>query len=342
VDLLLTLGLAAIAALALVYLGRAIIIRKRAAVRMASVSRGIVHATVTAKSDAVRPSPTDGAQLLQSAQVEDPALGLLAKLPPFAPVAIRLLRLLDRADTEPREIASQIAADPALRAQLLGIANSPLFAIRVPVEDPLKAITMIGMEQTRALAITWTMRSLHANAPKSGLVRRLWRHSLTTGIVAEWLADAYGLSAAYANSAGTLHDIGRIGLLAAHRDAYEKLLLQTYDSTEQMLLEEKLQFGLNHCEAGGVLIRSWGFAEGLWPAATDHHQPFHGAGLTSLIQLACHLSTSLGFPAVTYPVVHSPDVIVSQKVPVELQSTIQQRLPSLRDHLDQSVKKLDF
>jgi HD-like signal output (HDOD) protein len=281
-------------------------------------------------------------EILESAQVESADLGLLAKLPPFAPVAIQLLRILDRPDVEPREVAGQIAADPALRGQLLAIANSPLFGLRVTVQEPLHAIALLGIEQTRSLAVTWTMRALHAGSPKSGVVRLLWRHSLATGIIAEKLADAYLLAPPRANSAGTLHDIGRVALLAAYRDVYGKLLMQTQDSPAQMLDEEKLQIGLNHCEAGGILMKSWGLAPELVHAATGHHQPSNGSGLNSLIHLSCQLATSFGFAAVTQPEYRTPDVIVSETVPAELQTSIRQRLPALIEQIDRSLEKLDF
>ena len=339
---LVAFGVFVLAGLAAAYIGLAIIRRTRNSVRIADISGEIVRPTRTAEIDPAPPSPTQGAELLQSAHVEDHSLGLLAKLPPFAPVAIRLLRLLDNAEAQPSEVASLIAADPALRTQLLGIANSWLFAVRVPIDEPLKAITLIGMDQTRALALTWAARSLHANAPRSAIVRRLWRHSLATGIVAEALADAYGLKSTDANSAGTLHDIGRIALLAAHGKTYEKLLLRTHDSVEQMLSDEKLQFGLNHCEAGCVLIQSLGLSDELSQAASDHHQPSNGHGLNALIYLSCKLATSLGFPTVAQAERHNPDETISLDAPAELQSTIQQRVSGLLEHLDQAMERFDF
>ena len=132
-------GLFVLCGLGVAYLGSAIYARKSQAGRIAAASRTIVQAPtlLSAEAAAAPPSPAAGAQILQSAQVENADLGLLAKLPPFAPVAIHLLRILDRPDVEPRDVASQIAADPALRAQLLAIANSPLFGLRVTVQDPL-------------------------------------------------------------------------------------------------------------------------------------------------------------------------------------------------------------
>jgi putative nucleotidyltransferase with HDIG domain len=325
-------------------IGDKVFLKARTSSRLASASRDIVQATLVAESETAPVSTTDGAQLLESARVEDPGLGLLAKLPPFAPVAISLMRLFDHPDVEPEQVADQIGSDPALRSQLLAIANSWIYAPPAPIAEPLQAIHLIGMDHTRALSITWAMRSLHANAPKRGIVRRLWRHSLTTGLIAEQLADVYGVFRPDANSGGTIHDIGRIALLGAQSHEYEKFLLQTYDSIEQRLAEEKQQFQLNHCEAGCVLVQHWGFGPALIHAVSNHHQPVvpSDRGLTSLIHLSCQLATSMGFAAVTHAEPHNPDTTVSLNAPADLQAAILERLTVLPEQLDTAVARLDF
>ena len=59
--------------------------------------------------------------------METVELGPLAKLPPFAPVVISLLRLFDRDDVNIESVASLVESDPAIASELLGVANSPLF-----------------------------------------------------------------------------------------------------------------------------------------------------------------------------------------------------------------------
>jgi HD-like signal output (HDOD) protein len=312
--------------------------------RVASASRDLVQKAMVAESETAPVSTTDGAELLESARVEDPGLGLLAKLPPFAPVAIGLMRLFDKPEVEPKEVAQYIGSDPALESQLLAIANSWLYAPAAPVIDPLQAINLIGMDQTRALSVTWAMRSLHANAPKRGVMRRLWRHSLTTGLIADQVAGIYGVFRPDANTGGTLHDIGRIALLGAYGNDYEKFLLQSYETVDQRLVEEKRQFQLNHCEAGCVLVQHWGFGAPMLHLVTNHHKPVvpSDRGLTSLIQFSCQLATSLGFAAVTHAESNNPDAVVALNVPEELQATVTERLAALPEQLDSAVAKLDF
>ncbi len=335
------LGLVVLAGLAGAF-GLAKYKRYRTTVRIAAASGGIVQAVDDRRDGGSKQPVQDGSELLQSAKVEDRSLGLMARLPPFAPVAIRLLRLLDKDDVDARDIADQVASDPALRAQLLGVANSWLYAVSEPIHDPMKAITQIGIDQTRALAVTWAVRSLHAGAPKSGRVRRLWRHSLSTGIVAEQLADLYCVKPTAANTAGTLHDVGRIGLLSAHSPGYEQFLLQSWETAEEMLTEERAQFELNHCEAGCILILHWGLPEDLLRAARGHHQANSGNAEDALIHFSCQLANSVGFPAVTYGKILTPEETTRQHAPEEMRDRIIERLPKIMERLDDAVQRLDF
>src|ERR1039458_5396889 len=48
------------------------------------------------------------------------------------------------------------------------------------------------------------MRAMLRDAPKTGVVRRLWRHSIATAVIAKELAPIYGVAAGVAHTAGIL------------------------------------------------------------------------------------------------------------------------------------------
>jgi len=102
---------------------------------------------------------TRGAEILESNEVETEELGELAKLPPFRPVVIRLLRLFDRDDVKIDEVSALVESDPAMASELLAVVNSPLFAVQQTVSNPSHAITLLGVERTQSLAATLAMRS---------------------------------------------------------------------------------------------------------------------------------------------------------------------------------------
>ena len=76
----------------------------------------------------MRPSPGDLRQQDRK--------GLLARIPAFPPIVLRLLDLLARDDVEIRELVALISSDPAFSAQILQVANSPLFGFRAQDRQP--------------------------------------------------------------------------------------------------------------------------------------------------------------------------------------------------------------
>src|SRR5437868_12453653 len=62
--------------------------------------------------------------------VEQPKLGKLAKLNPFSPVALSLIRHFDRDDADIKEIVNLVSSDPALSVETLAYVNSPLFSFK--------------------------------------------------------------------------------------------------------------------------------------------------------------------------------------------------------------------
>jgi HD-like signal output (HDOD) protein len=61
----------------------------------------------------------------------------LNHLPPFPAVALRALQLASDGNTRLRELHEVIRTDPAFSSELLRIANSPLYGIRVEIKNTL-------------------------------------------------------------------------------------------------------------------------------------------------------------------------------------------------------------
>ena len=127
----------------------------------------------TIGEDAVRRPPStlpSAEELLGPERNEFPELGALGRLTPFSPVAIRLLRTFDSDDVNFRGVVDLISSDAAVSSELLATVNSLLFGPPMRIADPGQAVTIPGIEHTRALVTTLAMRSLMDGAPN--LMRR--------------------------------------------------------------------------------------------------------------------------------------------------------------------------
>ena len=100
---------------------------------------------------------------------------------------------LDETINHPRSsianIAKLISEDPGLTGRILKLANSPLFACLAKIESITQAITIIGVQQVRDLALAISVMDVFKGIP-AGLIdmQQFWRHSIATGI-----ADGLGL-----------------------------------------------------------------------------------------------------------------------------------------------------
>ena len=71
--------------------------------------------------------------------------------------------------------------------------------------------------------------------------------------IAQEFAAAFGVPNDLAHIAAIMHDLGRMGLLAAHPTEYTRLALAAHNTEADIRAEEQAQFGMDHCRA----VRFW-------------------------------------------------------------------------------------
>jgi len=244
--------------------------------------------------------------------------GLLARIPAFPPIVLRLLDMLGRDDTEIPDLVELISSDPAFSAQILSVANSPLFGFRSQVASLQSALVLLGLRRVRAL----TMTVATANHMKGVLhieeLSRCWRHMLACALLTEELALACAMRDERAYTAGLLHDVGRLGLLLAYPKEYAELLRNAERTALGLLDCERQALGMDHCEAGRLLAEHWNLPADFQIIAGRHHDPQANfePDLLSLVHLACQLADSLGFWAVEPLQPNSPEQIVAALPPL--------------------------
>jgi putative nucleotidyltransferase with HDIG domain len=229
---------------------------------------------------------------------------ILEKVPPFPPVAAKLLSVLSRPDAEVREVAQLIGMDATFTGRLLRVVNSYEFGLKSPVTNVNQAVAMAGMDRTRQIMLTQAAAAYTQGALRAGELRRCWQHSIATAVLANEIALACKAFVDTAFTAGIMHDIGRLGLVVAYPDRYERVIRDAATHCLDLLDFEQEEFGVNHTEAGRYLAERWGLPEELRMVAGRHHDPSDGAelDLVRIVHIACQLADSLGYD-VTRPLV---------------------------------------
>src|SRR5690606_832545 len=88
------------------------------------------------------------------------------------------------------DLKTVVEGDPSLSARVLRTVNSAAYAVRSKVSNLHQAISLLGFNQIRNLAITASVSDSFKTDNVSGPYRRsgLWRHLVSVGICARLVA----------------------------------------------------------------------------------------------------------------------------------------------------------
>jgi HD-like signal output (HDOD) protein len=232
----------------------------------------------------------------------------------FRPVAVKLLQLLVNEDVSVHEVSRLLNSDPGFSTEMLTMANSAAYGSSNRILTIERAVVLLGLDRTRSLATKTALDGMIRGLGGSPTIRNCWRHSLATALIAKWLAPFYRLHPDLIYTTALMHDVGRLGLLAAEPNQYSKLLESVEGTSEDMLLVERWAFRVDHCEAGLFLTKTWGLPEEFWLPSSQHHAARNSAtaGSVDIIRLACALAQALGYKAA--PMVQSelPEALLEQ------------------------------
>ena len=270
------------------------------------------------------------------------ALGRLSRLPPFRPVILQLLRFFDRPNPEIDEISRLADADPALVSELLTVVNSAVFTLKVPVITTSHAISMLGLRRTQAAVATLAVRAMVAGAPRTATVRRFWTHNIATAVLARDLAPLFRVDGGLAYTAALLHDLGRMGLLAAYPEEYTAFSQRVYECAAEIVERERESFQMDHCDAGARLAAAWKIPAPLSQAIPDHHRPPEGSDVRFLVQLSCRLADNLMFKSILDQNNAKPAETIAQFAPAAIQEALVARVSEAEEQILQAVRTLDY
>ncbi len=197
---------------------------------------------------------------------------LIDQLPALPLVVQRILNLLGREDSSPRQIADAISLDPALAARVLRLVNSALFSLADPVTTVQHAVRLLGFAEIRNLTMGLKIMETSFGQAEGILDRsKFWEHSLACGVCAKHLAMGFPeIDPEEAFLGGLLHDIGKLVLDGYFQEAWSEAM-ERCQGLERLPLEmEKKMVGLPHTTIGRMLAQHWKIPE-LHQAAIEHH-----------------------------------------------------------------------
>ena len=246
------------------------------------------------------------------------------------------------------QIASKIAVDPVLSANVLRLANSPYYRVSRQICSVDAAVTMLGFVTVRTLVITCSLVTRFKTTPGMDL-RQFWRYSLSTAVAAKWLAQHTAQSSRMphdeelAFTIGIIHALGELLMHLAMTEEFTTLDKIVGPLDVRRLKTERDAFGFDYSEVSAELALRWKFPETMIAAIHAFPRPLDQKTflpMAAIIHLAVwlvrvdenHISAEeirASFPA---PVAESlginPTVILEQMPPLaELRAGIEELIP---------------
>ncbi|MFH2122957.1 MAG: HDOD domain-containing protein [Pseudomonadota bacterium] len=193
-------------------------------------------------------------------------------MPSLSTTVGKVLEICSRTDASPNELNKVISLDPVLTGQVLKLINSAYYSLMSKVTSLTRAITMLGMNTVKNMALSTAIINSVAGVNKSKAlpITKFWAHSIGVGVCAKLLAVASGVSVQEREEffiAGMLHDLGKIPF----GDEYIHVLLLARQEQRPLVEVECELLGIDHQEVGGLIASKWKLSGFMASCICGHH-----------------------------------------------------------------------
>lgn len=195
-------------------------------------------------------------------------------LPVLPAIAMQIIDLHNDGDLYAAKVSSVISQDPALTAKLLQITNSSFFPFRREVTNVTQAIAILGVNLAMSVALSSALIKMLRDAEPSQQAfdhQRYWRKSILGALVASELADSIsGLNRGDIYVAALLQDLGILVFSEVLGDEYTAMYNTARNHYDLVLLEQR-NWGMDHAQAGSLLLKKWRFPKKIIDVVENSH-----------------------------------------------------------------------
>jgi putative nucleotidyltransferase with HDIG domain len=216
------------------------------------ISRG---ASPAAAKDSGKPRLFGARQL-------DPGAIDYKNIPVKSDVIAGIMRLDVESESCFRQLDSYICSDLGIATLVLRVVNSAFYGHGGRIANIPKAISVLGFNVVRSLAMLAFTRSLFALTHNPLFQLHIWQHSLLTALAGQTLCstlgNAYDRDEAFI--AGLMHDMGKVLLFNHSQHRYLDVLTLIGKGSGSIEAEQRL-FGCDHVQVGREAVAQWKLPE---------------------------------------------------------------------------------
>jgi putative nucleotidyltransferase with HDIG domain len=235
----------------------------------------------------------------------------LRSIPSLPTLYEEVTAALRKDDPSLSEIAKIISKDVGMAAKILQLANSAFVGASGRVSSLVQALSLIGTETVRTLVLSVHVFSqFESNSKVAASLPALWDHSATVSALAQRIASSEGCAKAMVEesfTAGLLHDIGKVVLLAEMPREYHQIF-ETNSGSKDVELQ---RLGCTHAEVGAYLMSIWGLPLSLVHAVAFHHRPCETAETHFSPLTAVHAADAIASATDASPLNHDAELDLS-------------------------------
>jgi putative nucleotidyltransferase with HDIG domain len=191
------------------------------------------------------------------------------------------------------KVVKLVSYEKTIAAQLLRIANSPLYGRVRPAESIQAAVVTLGIQRIEDIVLSNCIGTL---IPKEKWIVDpgvFWRHSFGCALVCREFAERIGYDdPEKAYLAGLLHDLGIIVNSLAYTPEFRAVLALAVPNGKPLFEQEQETLGFTHCDSGVILAKNWQLPQAIIEVIEWHHAVDYGSLENSLIAIV-HLGDLL-------------------------------------------------
>jgi putative nucleotidyltransferase with HDIG domain len=196
----------------------------------------------------------------------------IKRMPSLSTTVGKVMEICSRTDASPNELNKVISLDPVLTGQVLKLINSAYYSLVNKVTSLTRAITMLGMNTVKNMALSTAIIKSVSGAKKSKALptTKFWAHSIGAGVSAKLLGEVKGLPVMEREElflAGLLHDLGKVPF----GDEYIEVLNRAKNEQLPLRDVELDLMGIDHQEVGLMIAEKWKLNQVITSCIGSHH-----------------------------------------------------------------------
>jgi HD-like signal output (HDOD) protein len=212
--------------------------------------------------------------------------------PPTLPaVALELLGLAQDPNADFAKVGKVLESDPIITGQVLRVAQSPVYAGRMPITTIPQALSRLGIKTLRDIVLQVALNARVFRAkPYQPTMESLQRHSTAVAHLAKIISRYTSFEGDYAFLCGLLHDVGIAGSLIALNESNPKSpppLDDVWPAIQAV-----------HAEASQLMASQWQLPPDIALTVGAHHSVLiqgYPHPVAATVYLANEVATALGF-----------------------------------------------